>query len=125
MGWCRAAAAKLSDDARETSRTAPDATRRRNARAVVVADPAVANESVITSPAARPKEEAAHPAFGGVGAEDGLVIHRALSRMLRAQHKALDFEYEVKWRAHNGVACGARLLSVDVAPRTKPLASKA
>ena len=40
-----------------------------------------------------------HAALGDVGGGGGLRVRRTLWRIMRAQHKALGFEYEVRWRA--------------------------
>ena len=67
--------------------------------AVIVADAAAADELAVTLPAARPTEYAVHAAFRYIDSESGLVIHRALGRILHTQNKALEFEYEVQWCA--------------------------
>jgi hypothetical protein len=97
--WCRADAAGHPDVALAVPRTAPEATRRRNARAVVVADSPSTNDRAVAPLSARLAAVEAHAAFGDVGDGGGLVIHRALGQIMRAQHKALDFENEVRWRA--------------------------
>jgi hypothetical protein len=111
--WCRADAAGHPDVALATPRSVLDATRRRNARAVVVAGAAAATDELASKPpAARPTEEAVHSALGDGGDGGGLVIPRALGWWWRArdQHKTLEFEYEVRWRASWCYVC-ARVLS--------------
>jgi hypothetical protein len=66
----------------------------------MAADASAANECAVTSPSAHLAAAAAvHAALRDVDGGGGFVIHRALGRILRVQHKALDFEYEVRLRA--------------------------
>jgi hypothetical protein len=97
--WCRTDAAEHPDDARTSSWPVPDATRRRNARAVVVANAAATDERAVTPPVFCPTEDAAHFAFGDVSCGGGLVIHRALAKILRSQQMALESANEVRGRA--------------------------
>jgi hypothetical protein len=123
--WCRADAAGHPDAACTAPRPEPEATRRRNARAVVLADASAGDERAVGPPAAgalsatRPAALAVHDALKDAGGESGLLVPRALVRSLSAHHKTLDFEYEVRWRAHNRFICGAGVLSF--APRTSPV----
>jgi hypothetical protein len=96
--WCRADTSGHPDDARTSSRPAPDATHRRNA-AVLVDDATATDERAVTPSVYRPTEDAAHSLFGDVSSGGGLVIHRALAKVLRSKRTALGFANEVRWRA--------------------------
>ena len=67
----------------------------RNARAVVVAGSATTDEREVVSPAGRSVEAVPHAALGDVRGNDGLVINRALRRIVCALHEDFDYEYDV------------------------------
>jgi hypothetical protein len=93
--WSRANATRNPSVTLSAPRPVPSAARRRNANAVVVAGSATTDEREVAPPVGRPVEAAPHAALGDVRGSGGLVINRALRRILRAQHFDFDDEYEV------------------------------